>query len=80
MIYHIRKHGELKTDTSHSPGVKHLWINFIKSNPRGISFETRLGKTNAILDSNNIDDYADQIWSSKVIRASDNVVRAYVSN
>lgn len=80
MTYHIRKYGELKTDSTHSPGAKHLWINFIKSNPRGISFETKLDKTNIVLNSTNIDDYADQIWSSKLMRSSDNVVRAYVSN
>lgn len=80
MLYHIKKHGELKTDTTHSPGAKHLWINFIKSKPKNIRFETKLGDKLVEITSNNIDQYENQIWSSKSMRYSDIAVRAYVSN
>jgi hypothetical protein len=79
MIYHIRKYGEIKTDSSQSPGAKHLWINFIKSNPKGISFESELDGSIIKLDSSNIADYQDRIWSSRKIRTAEIGVRAYVT-
>ena len=72
MIYHIKKHGELKTDSQQSPGGKHLWINFIKSKPKGIKFEVN----GQHIDHQNIDEHKDKIWST---RPNKNIVRAYAN-
>jgi hypothetical protein len=77
MIYHIKKYDELKTDSNQSPGAKHLWINFIRSSPIGIKFETIIGNKKIQLDKNNIDDLEEKIWSTK-IRSANIQVRAYV--
>lgn len=75
---HLEDHGEVITDSGHSPGAKHHWINWIKSNPKDVKFEVRhhSGKTFPV-DHTNIDAHIDDIWG----RHSSNMrttVRAYV--
>lgn len=76
MAHHIKKYGELKTDTSQSPGAKHLWINFIKSNPKKIKFTVELDSETIELDRENIDTLASKIWSDS-LKGSEVIIRAY---
>lgn len=66
MTHHIMKHSKLQTDPSHTPGTKHLWIKYIKSKPKGISFEySHETKGITKLDHKNIDSHADHIWGKE---------------
>lgn len=68
MNYHVRKHGKLESDHIQTSGGKHLWTQWVKSKPKGVSFHYKdeNGKTTPI-DHATIDDHASRIWNINAI-------------
>lgn len=64
MKTHILKYGLLKSDSRNTRGSQKLWISFIKSNPN-IKFRLlEVGRIIKDLNSSNIEELSDLIWSS----------------
>lgn len=75
MLHHLIKHGELRSDGTNSSGSQKLWIDLIKSNPKGVKFEAEHPDGNFELNHNNIEHHKSSIWGNS-IKFNDIKIRA----